>query len=323
MRVVSFFSGAGGMDLGFRNAGFEVVWANEFDRAIQLTYVTNHHPTELDRRSITKIHPSEVPDCDGIIGGPPCQSWSAGGARRGAGDKRGQLFFEFIRMIDAKKPLFFVAENVAGILQQRHRESLERIMRMLGNAGPGYHVSTHLVNAADYSVPQDRKRVFFIGYRKGAIAPFRMPDPHPTRVTLHEAINDLNSPMSQERAERLTHEYFGGGFSPRYFSRNRVRRWSEVSFTIPAVARHVPLHPQAPKMEQVSRDEFRFVPGKEYLYRRLTVRECARIQTFPDNFLFFTSKLEQAYKMIGNAVPVKLAEVIARRIKKDLEEQCF
>lgn len=323
MRVVSFFSGAGGMDLGFRNAGFEVAWANEYDRAIHLTYVMNHSKTHLDRRSITEIHPSEVPDCDGIIGGPPCQSWSAGGAMKGAGDKRGKLFFEFIRMIDAKKPLFFVAENVAGILQPRHRESLNQITRMLGNAGPGYNLYVHQVNAADYSVPQDRKRVFFIGYRKGSLGRFWFPAPHQERVTLYQAINDLNSPMSSERSERLTHEYLGGGFSPRYFSRNRVRGWGEVSFTIPAVARHVPLHPQAPKMEQVSRDEFRFVPGKEYLYRRLTVRECARIQTFPDEFMFFVLKLEEAYKMIGNAVPVKLAEVIAWQIRKDLKGQCF
>ena len=97
-----------------------------------------------------------------------------------------------------------------------------------------------------------------------------------------------------------------GGFSSMFMSRNRVRAWDQPSFTIQAGGRHAPLHPQAPKMEDVAKDLKQFVPGKESLYRRLSVRECARIQTFPDSFRFYYSKLSSAYKMIGNAVPVKL-----------------
>ena len=107
MQLVSFFSGAGGLDLGFANAGFDVQWANEYDSDIWATFAHNHPDTVLDRRSITELATDEVPDCDGIIGGPPCQSWSAAGALRGVEDKRGQLFFDFIRILEAKQPLFF------------------------------------------------------------------------------------------------------------------------------------------------------------------------------------------------------------------------
>jgi DNA (cytosine-5)-methyltransferase 1 len=111
-----------------------------------------------------------------------------------------------------------------------------------------------------------------------------------------------------------------GGFSTIYMSRNRVRSWDEPSFTIQAGGRHAPLHPQAPKMEFVEENKRIFVPGKEELYRRLTVRECARIQTFPDNFLFKYSHVADGYKMVGNAVPVEFARHLALKIKQDIEE---
>lgn len=106
MNIVSFFAGAGGLDLGFQKAGFNVIWANEFDQEICETYEKNHPLTILDRRSIVDIPASEVPECDGIIGGPPCQSWSEAGAMKGIEDKRGQLFFDFIRILEAKQPKF-------------------------------------------------------------------------------------------------------------------------------------------------------------------------------------------------------------------------
>lgn len=129
MKIVSFFAGAGGLDLGFEKAGFDVVWANEYDKDIWETYEVNHRDTVLDRRSIVDIPSEEVPDCDGIIGGPPCQSWSEAGSMRGIADKRGQLFYEFMRILADKKPKFFLAENVAGMLVEKHREALENIKR--------------------------------------------------------------------------------------------------------------------------------------------------------------------------------------------------
>ncbi len=118
--------------------------------------------------------------------------------------------------------------------------------------------------------------------------------------------------------EIANHEYMTGGFSTIYMSRNRVRSWDEPSFTIQAGARHAPLHPQAPKMQFIEQNKRVFVKGKEDLYRRLSVRECARIQTFPDDFIFKYKNIADGYKMIGNAVPVNLSYYIAKKIKEDL-----
>lgn len=126
MKLVSLFSGAGGLDLGFEKAGFEIVVANEFDKTIWETYEKNH-TAKLLKGDISKISSSEFPECDGIIGGPPCQSWSEAGALRGINDKRGQLFFDFIRILQDKQPLFFLAENVSGMLLGRHSEALSNI----------------------------------------------------------------------------------------------------------------------------------------------------------------------------------------------------
>ena len=328
MNVVAFFSGAGGLDLGFEQAGYKIDWANEYDKDIWETYEKNHSNTVLDRRSITNIEADEVPDCDGIIGGPPCQSWSEAGALRGIKDKRGQLFFDFMRILEAKQPKFFLAENVSGMLFPRHATALDNIKDMFKECG--YELSFKLLNASDYGIPQDRKRVFFIGYRKDLNKIFKFPEgtTYKDKITLFDAIHDLKDSAlpaldknysNQDNCQILNHEYMIGGFSSMYMSRNRVRSWDEVSFTIQAGGRHAPIHPQAPKMEFIEQNKRIFVKGQEDLYRRLSVRECARIQTFPDDFKFYYNKVAAGYKMIGNAVPVNLAKILAKQIKKDLE----
>lgn len=327
MKVVSFFAGAGGLDLGFTKAGFDVIWANEYDREIWETYEKNHKHTILDKRSIVDIPSDEVPDCDGIIGGPPCQSWSEAGSLRGINDKRGQLFFEFMRILADKKPKFFLAENVSGMLLPTHKDALENIKKMFTEIG--YELSFQLLNVSDFGIPQDRKRVFFIGYRKDLGLKFTFPKPFPLskKVTLKDAIEDLKDNVLPAKEGNLTngekcflpnHEYMIGGFSSIFMSRNRVRSWDECSFTIQAGGRHAPLHPQAPKMEFVEQNVRRFAKGKEDLYRRLSVRECARVQTFPDDFLFEYKNVTAGYKMIGNAVPVEMAKILAKRIYFDL-----
>lgn len=328
MNIVSFFAGAGGLDLGFQKAGFNVIWANEFDKEIWKTYESNHPDTILDKRSITDIPAEEVPDCDGIIGGPPCQSWSEAGAARGIKDKRGQLFYDFIRILEEKQPKFFLAENVSGMLISKHSEALEGIKELFRNAGVGYELSFKMLNAADYNVPQDRKRVFFIGIRNDLNFKYEFPKNKFSKINLEKAIYDLKDNVipAQEfnktnasKCKVPNHEYMIGGFSSMYMSRNRVRGWDEQSFTIQAGGRHAPLHPQAPKMKFIEKDRRIFVPGKEDLYRRLSVRECARIQTFPDDFIFHYDKIAAGYKMIGNAVPVNLAKILALSIKFQIE----
>ncbi|MFH4963682.1 DNA cytosine methyltransferase [Gaetbulibacter sp. M235] len=328
MDIVSFFSGAGGLDLGFQKAGFKIIWANEYDREIWETYQKNHPETILDKRSIVKINPEEVPDCEGIIGGPPCQSWSEAGSLRGIEDDRGKLFFDFIRILKAKKPSFFLAENVSGILAPRHADALKQILSLFEEAG--YNVNYKLLNARDFKVPQDRKRVIFVGYNKEKTDnnTFEFTESSNRSLALEDAIWDLKDNALPARVKNysngdtcnvVNHEYMTGAFSTIYMSRNRVRSWDEPSFTIQAGGRHAPIHPQAPKMRKVELNKQIFIPGFEHTYRRLSVRECARIQTFPDDFKFYYEKIAAGYKMIGNAVPVKMAEALARMIKQDLE----
>ena len=324
MNIISLFSGAGGLDLGFEKAGFKVAIANEFDKNIWETYEKNHS-TFLIRDDIRKIKSSILPECDGIIGGPPCQSWSEAGALRGIEDDRGKLFYEFIRILKDKQPKFFVAENVSGIMAKRHLEALKNIINSFERAGIGYDVFIKTLNAADYNVPQDRKRVFFIGFRKDLNIKFEFPKPLEQKINLKNAIWDLKNTAIPALDRNKTngvickvsnHEYFIGDYSTIYMSRNRVRSWEEQSFTIQAGGRHAPIHPQAPIMKKIEKDKQIFIKGSEHLYRRLSVRECARIQTFPDDFMFYYDSLSDAYKMIGNAVPVELAYSIAKQVKK-------
>ena len=316
--IVSLFAGAGGLDLGFEKAGFCTVWANEYDRAIWETYRTNFRHVKLDTRSITDIPDSEIPKAVGVIGGPPCQSWSEAGARRGIHDPRGELFLEYFRIIKRVRPLFFVAENVRGLLFERNRKSFENIKDMLGFLG--YRIEHELLNAKDYEVPQDRKRVFVVGYHKSLGKRFVFPEPSVQEVVLRDAIWDLRKFPPNRSRKAKNHETTVNGFSPIFMSRNRVRSWDEPSYTILACDRHIPLHPQAPKMPRINgREEREFVPGQEEKYRRLTVRECARIQTFPDEFDFVYRNVRDGYKMVGNAVPVRMAELIATQILCDLD----
>ncbi|HEL1748055.1 DNA cytosine methyltransferase [Streptococcus gallolyticus] len=328
MKIISLFSGAGGLDLGFVRAGFDIAMANEFDKKIWATYEKNHK-APLIKGDIRDIKESDFPnEVDGIIGGPPCQSWSEAGALRGIDDERGQLFFDYIRILRDKQPKFFLAENVSGMLANRHSEAVQNIVSRFEECG--YDVTIDLVNAADYGVPQDRKRVFYIGFRKDLNIKFKFPEPTTPlpeqKKTLRDAIGDLVDTAVPALPKNKTngvlkipnHEYFVGAYSTIFMSRNRVRSWDQQAFTVQASGRQCQLHPQAPEMILVEKNKRIFVPGKEHLYRRLTVRECARIQGFPDDFEFIYTDIDTGYKMIGNAVPVDLAYIIAKSIKQYL-----
>lgn len=325
--IVSFFSGAGGLDLGFHQAGFRTVWANEFDKKIIPTLSLNFPKTIIDNRSITDITPQDVPNAIGVIGGPPCQSWSEAGAKRGLEDERGRVFLNYIEIIKAKEPLFFLAENVPGMLAGRHAKAVQHLMSKFMDLG--YYFSYKLLNVRDYGIPQDRKRIIFVGYHKKLGAGFQFPTPNHENKNLKDAIWDLKKnaraakPKNKTNGDSLeidNHEYMTGDFSTLYMSRNRVRAWDEPSFTIQAGGRHAPLHPQAPKMTKADQAKQTFAEGKENLYRRLSVREIARIQTFPDDFKFVYDSVGDGYKMIGNAVPAQFAKILAKKIIDDLNE---
>lgn len=329
MNIISLFSGAGGLDLGFHKAGFKTVIANEFDPKICPTFRANFPDVELIEGDIRDISSDKFPKgITGIIGGPPCQSWSEAGALRGIEDARGQLFFEYIRILKDTQPLFFVAENVSGMLAKRNSDAVTGFMRLFDEAG--YSVNLKMLNANDYDVPEDRDRVFYIGFRKDLnINDYEYPKPLEHKPTLREAIWDLQETAIPAKDKNHSNgeacivpnnEYFIGSFSTIFMSRNRVRSWDEPGFTVQASGRQCQLHPQAPKMIKVEKNLQKFVEGKEHLYRRMTVREVARVQTFPDNFVFLYDDVNMGYKMIGNAVPVNLAYHVAMSIRAALDK---
>lgn len=329
MNIISLFSGCGGLDLGFERAGFDIPVANEFDKAIWDTFKVNHPNTHLIEGDVRQINKEDIAEyideeVDGIIGGPPCQSWSEAGSLRGIEDARGQLFYDYIRILTEFKPKFFLAENVSGMLADRHSEAVQNIFSMFEEAG--YDVTLNLVNAKDYGVAEERKRVFYIGFRKDLGIDFKFPEgstkDDKKKITLRDIIWDLQE-TAVPSGEKNRHnpkainnnEYFTGAYSPIFMSRNRVKAWDEQAFTVQASGRQCQLHPQAPKMVKVGTNDCRFVEGKENLYRRMTIREVARVQGFPDDFKFIYNDTNTAYKMIGNAVPVNLAYEIACAIK--------
>ena len=190
-------------------------------------------------------------------------------------------------------------------------------------------MSFALLNSVDFGVPQDRKRVFFIGIRSDLYFRFKFPKPLKHKLALKDRIFDIQDSALPAKHKQKTngdkcilqnHEYMTGSFSTIYMSRNRVRSWDEPSFTIQAGGRHAPIHPQAPKMKFIEKNKRVFIEGKEYLYRRLSVRECARIQTFPDEYIFYYNNLMAGYKMVGNAVPCNLSYCLAKEIKQQIEK---
>lgn len=327
MNVISLFSGCGGLDLGFERAGFDIPVANEFDKTIWETFKVNHPKTHLIEGDVRQIEADEIAagmEIDGIIGGPPCQSWSEAGALRGIQDARGQLFFDYIRILKEKQPKFFLAENVSGMLANRNSDAVKNILELFDEAG--YDVSLTMVNAKDYGVAQERKRVFYIGFRKDLHIDFKFPEgstkDDDKKITLRDIIWDLQDTAvpagkgNKHNPDAVNNnEYFTGAYSPIFMSRNRVKSWDEQAYTVQASGRQCQLHPQAPKMIKVEKNKCVFVEDKKDLYRRMTIREVARVQGFPDDFKFIYTATDDAYKMIGNAVPVNLAYEIACAIR--------
>lgn len=344
INTVSLFSGAGGLDLGVELAGISVkkgvklaydvinnqqtfydergfvnvIYSNDLFGAANKTYRNNiakNADSIADSRDIRKVY--HFPNSDLMLGGFPCPGFSAAGPRL-LDDPRNFLYIHYIRALMDSKPAFFIAENVKGLMTMAKGQVLKQIKEDFSAAG--YQVKVNLVNARDYGVPQSRERVFIIGTRNDIVEKynFEYSLPEPTNgeniapyVTLKDAIGDL--PENPD-------DVFDSDYSSMYMSRNRKRGWNEQSFTIQASGRQAPQYPGGEPMKKIDKDKWKFVGT---FNRRLSVRECARIQTFPDWFQFSdddkknvakNNRLNEQYKQIGNAVPVYLAEKISRPI---------
>lgn len=301
--IMSLFCGAGGMDIGLEQAGMKVVWANDIDADACATH-SNWSDAAVFHGDIAKVDFAQVPRTDIIVGGFPCQGFSLAGPRR-IDDSRNTLYKHFVRAVEVRKPYAFIAENVKGILTLGGGAILEAIIQDFEDRG--YHVEFKLLNAADYEVPQNRERVIFVGLRHDITTTYSFPEPSGRRITIREALEGFNEPSPDDVCS--------APYSSRFMSRNRRRDWDELSYTIPAMAKQVPLHPSSPPMKRVSKDLWVFGEGET---RRFSWQEAAALQTFPED-LVFEGDLISKYKQIGNAVPVKLAEAVGRSLVTALD----
>lgn len=304
--AVSLFCGAGGLDMGFERAGIKTIWANDYDKDACKTHQT-WSKTNVICGDISKMDLSTIPVSDVILGGFPCQGFSLSGPRK-IDDSRNVLYKHYVKLVKQNQPAVFVGENVKGLLTMGHGSIIEAIIEEFSMCG--YDVYYQLVNAKDYGVPQDRERVIITGIRKDlGVESFELPKYIGDKKTLRDAISHFPEPENEEVCD--------APFSSRYMSRNRKRGWDEVSYTIPAMAKQVTLHPGSPNMEKIDKDLWKF--GENGVTRRLSWREAAAIQTFPDDMQFFGDQTS-IYKQIGNAVPVQLAYHVATAIRQILEK---
>lgn len=302
--TVSFFSGAGGLDMGFERQGFKTIWANDMDRDACETHRKWSDATVVGG-DIKKIDFSTIPKADILLGGWPCQGFSLAGPRK-LDDSRNSLYKYYVKYLEEKRPLAFVGENVKGMLTLGQGEIFQAIKEDMYKKG--YTLFYQLLNAKNYGVPQSRERIIIIGFRNDLhIESFDFPKAYEETVTLKDALKNMPKAETQDVCD--------APYSSRYMSRNRKRNWEEVSYTIPAMAKQVPLHPSSPGMIKLDKDLWKF--GENGETRRFSWREAAVIQTFPQD-LEFVGNLTSKYKQIGNAVPVKLAEAVANQLYKTL-----
>lgn len=308
-RVVSLFSGAGGLDLGFKQSGFEVVWANDIDQYAVDTYRLNigDHAVCAD---IADIPISDIPDCDVLIGGFPCQGFSVANTKRALDDERNQLYKQYLRMLKAKKPKVFIAENVKGILSIGGGEVIKRIVSDFSKAG--YRVTYKLLNAADFGVPQTRQRVIIAGVRSDLDVEFRFPEatcassPEEGKcawLTVGEALRGIPDPDGPEAGDVPNNVY------------------SSYKLLMNGYLGKRPIDPDKPAPTVTARGDRKggvVVLPHPSGERRMTVRELARVQDFPLDFEFVGSRTD-CYRQVGNAVPVGLAKAVASSVRHVLE----
>lgn len=309
MKAVSLFSGCGGSDVGLIKAGFEIVMANDILPYAKEVYEANHAETDYLLQNIQTIE--SFPSADVLAGCYPCQGFSQGGKRQ-ADNKLNYLYKEFARALNLMKPKAFIVENVSGMTSKTFQHLLQDQIKVFTEAG--YEVVFKVLNAADYGVAQERKRIFIVGIRKDLKLNYIFPEvTHGTdvqaKITIREALEGL--PTWPEN-----NEYYDYDFHWYYMSRNRKRDWNETSRTMVSSARHMLLHPASPDMIKVGNDHWEFVSDEPA--RRFTYKEAARLQGFGD--LIFPRdvevKIEHKYKVVGNAVPPPLFEIIAKKLKE-------
>lgn len=350
LNVIDLFAGVGGLSLGFEQEGFKVVLANEFDASIADAYVRNRPDANMvvaDIRdlSIERTFRQYRENVQVVIGGPPCQGYSQKGQRRTINDDRNFLFKNYVKVVAEVQPTYFVMENVPNLLTNEGGFFKDEIFALFGELG--YVVNAAVLCASDFGVPENRHRAVIIG-RRGEGEPVEMPIEVAERVTIWDAISDLNYLESGEGSEVSSYR-----FGPQTDYQREMREGSDTLYG------HVATRHSAVALERMAmippKGGKEFLPKRHltksiysgtwermpadgvsrtittrfdtpasgqfmhpYLDRAITVREAARIQSFPDTFRFYGTKTSQM-KQVGNAVPPKMARAIAKAILKDMQ----
>lgn len=328
-KYIDLFCGAGGLSLGFDKAGFDNVFSVEYNNNFAKTYkrnFPNHHLIvddikNIDNENIIK-NTCNTP-VDVVIGGPPCQGFSIAGniGRTFLDDDRNQLFKEFVRFVVCIQPKMFVLENVAAMATHLKGKTIKTIVEAFESAGCGYNVKYKVLNSVDYSVPQERRRIVIVGVRKDLNSVFSYPKKDKNIITVKEAIGDLPPLKSGQESDIPNHiamkhsvqmlekmSYIKDGGDRMDIPENirpksgDIRKYIRYDSTKPSVC-----------VTGDMRKVFHYEQN-----RALTARELARLQSFPDDFVFEGASI-QIQQQIGNAVPPKLAQKIAMQVKETLE----
>lgn len=328
-KYIDLFCGAGGLSLGFEKAGFSNIFAVEFNTEFAKTYKRNFPKNKIivdDVRNISEAKISELvdrEDIDVIIGGPPCQGFSIAGniGRAFIDDERNRLFKEFVRFVSFVKPKMFVMENVAALSTHLKGKTIDTIVNAFEKASVGYNVKWQVLNSVNYGVAQERRRIVIVGVRKDLNTEFNYPMKHEQIYTVKDVIGDLPALKSGETSKVPNHNAM----------KHSAQMLEKMSYVKDGGDRNdIPdeLRPKSGDIRKYIRYDSHkpsfCVTGdmrKIFHYeqnRALTSRELARIQSFPDDFIFEGNSI-QIQQQIGNAVPPKLANQIAIQVKEALD----
>lgn len=317
LKIVELFAGVGGFTLGFKNAGgYETIYANDFDKWCKKTYDSYFGEGAMDLRDIQSVNEAEIPDCDILTAGFPCQPFSKIGKLHGFADARGTLFWDVLRILKAKRPKALVLENVANLVNHDKGQTFKTILDCLENE-LGYRVYYKVLNTKDFGVPQDRKRIYIVGFKEDVS--FKFPEP----VKLKKFVGDIleREPvhdyyfLSQKYLDGLIkhqqrHQAKGHGFGFRVLDPEGI----STTCVVGNMGRERNLIQDSPRLNAFGRTGS---PLNSEGIRKLTVREYARLQGFPDDY-DFSDKVTVAYKQIGNAVSVPVAKAVALEVKESL-----
>lgn len=309
-KVVSLFAGAGGLDLGFKNAGFEIVWANEFDKYASETYRLNFGD-HLYEGDITNVPASKIPKADVLIGGFPCQPFSIAGYRKGFEDERGELFWQVIRVANKVKPSVIILENVRNLVSHDNGNTFKVIKDTLENKG--YHVDHKILSSYEFGIPQTRQRIFIVAFKKESdLKKFKWPEHKKGKIDFKDSLESVSSVEGLSYAgtkyeKLLKEEGFDSVLQIRrhYIRANKKGMFPTLTANMGMGGHNVPI----------------IYDNDHEVFRKITVREAFNVQGFPKRFKFPEKMApSRLYKQAGNAVSVPVAKAVATQIMKVLNQ---